>query len=425
MKQSQIYFLLLLLPISVLSFAQRSDGAFRQGAVRLDCRLSYASGSTAVVPDYGDNAVRLSELDDFLSRALSDSLVVVDYIELTGYCSIEGTYAANERLASKRTRGFLAYLEHAYALSERYDIRMDSVAEDWTELRRLIAGSSYPWREAALLIIDGTDIFGGREKRLMDLQGGIPYREMVAAFFPLLRRVSVTIHYDVERSQVLQEEAVRRQAEVSVRPDTGMACRYDTVAIVTAATAPVTAMPSGPKWRPQALYPVVAVKTNLFAWAGLTPEFNYRRFTPNLAVEGFFAGRWSAVLSGAYSNWSYGGGRKWGVSALSLEPRFWIDGSGRYRYLYIGAFGRRGDYNDCHDIYSLSVTGDYWQAGLSVGCYVSIVKGFGLEFGVRGGYERRDEDTYTVEEGDKYFQANQAKKRWGVMGVDVGVSWRW
>lgn len=426
MKQAKLYFLLLFLPLSVLSFAQEQQDFSRQGAVRrMDCRLSYAPGSSTVVPAYGDNAACLARLGDFLSRALADSLWVVDRIELTGYCSVEGTYAANERLASRRTRGFLAYLEHAYALSGRYDIRIDSIAEDWAELRRLIAGSSYPWREDALLIIDGTDIFGGREKRLMDLKGGVPYREMAVAFFPSLRRVSVTIHYDVERSQALQEAAVRRRAEVSVRPDTGMACRYDTVAVVPDATAPVTVIPPGAEWHPKTLYPVVAVKTNLFAWAGLTPEFRYRRFTPNLAVEGFFAGRWSAVLSGAYSNWSYGGGRKWGISALSLEPRFWIDGSGRYRYLYIGAFGRLGDYNDCHDIYSLSVTGDYWQAGLSAGCYVPVVKGLGFEFGVRGGYERRDEDTYAIEEGYKYFQANRAKKRWGVLGVDIGVSWRW
>lgn len=53
------------------------------------------------------------------------------------------------------------------------------------------------------------------------------------------------------------------------------------------------------------LLPLVSVKTNLYTWAGMTPDFDYTAFTPNLSAEFFFARRWSAVASAAYADWDY------------------------------------------------------------------------------------------------------------------------
>ena len=62
------------------------------------------------------------------------------------------------------------------------------VGEDWDRLRQLVEASTLPGRAEVLAVIDNTDIFKGREKKLMDLQGGVPYNLMMAELFPLLRR---------------------------------------------------------------------------------------------------------------------------------------------------------------------------------------------------------------------------------------------
>ena len=40
-------------------------------------------------------------------------------------------------------------------------------------------------------------IFNGREKQLMDLQGGMPYKDMLRRFFPKLRRIEVVVEYNI------------------------------------------------------------------------------------------------------------------------------------------------------------------------------------------------------------------------------------
>lgn len=384
------------------------------------CFVTYPVGSVQVVENFNDNASELSKLDRFMNYALTDAQVRVNRIFLTGYSSPDGDLRWNGRLADKRVRGFLDYMNGKYSLFGRYSVRLNSTEVDWAGLRRQVAASDYPWREKVLDVIDHTNSTDWRIKQLLAMKGGRVYRTLYKDYFPRLRRVDVLVLYDVKG--IKKTVPVAEETE---EPETVEAKTPQPVVVVEEVAQPVAAQKRGEGEDKTLLCPVVAVKTNLFSWAGLTPGFKHRRFMPNLAVEGFFARRWSAVLSGAYSNWSYGGGKKWGVSALSLEPRFWLKGDGTFRYAYIGAFGQVGDYNDRHGTTSPSVTGDYWQTGLSVGCYVPLWKGLGMEFGLRGGYEHRDEDTYTVEDGHKYFRANRAKTRWGVMGVEVGVSWRW
>ena len=88
-------------------------------------------------------------------------------------------------------------------------VEVNYIGEDWDKLRELAAAStSLPGREEVLAIIDNTDIFKGREKKLMDLQGGVPYNFMMSGIFPLLRRVEIVVEYDLHR---IIEERYRRK----------------------------------------------------------------------------------------------------------------------------------------------------------------------------------------------------------------------
>lgn len=328
----------------------------KEGTANLDCYFSYPQGGWQIQRGYGGNARELERLDKFMRSSFADTLIYVRRITLTGYCSIEGSYAANEKLAHDRANGFRNYLDTEYGLARRFPVEVRYVGEDWDRLRQLVEASTLPGRAEVLAVIDNTDIFKGREKKLMDLQGGVPYNLML---------------------------------------------------------------------------PLLSVKTNLYTWAGMTPDFDYTAFTPNLSAEFFFARRWSAVASAAYADWDYDSGKcHWGVSAYSLEPRFWVNGDGCYRWCYVGIYGQLGDF-DNRSVDSgriaggtANCTGTYWEGGLSVGCYILLDAHWGIEAGLRGGYRASDANAYDVEMPYYYFNRNFRENHFGVTGVNISISYR-
>ena len=184
-----------------------------EGSTRLNCYLSYPQGGWRVESTYGNNSSELARLARFIRTSLSDSLIYVREITLTGYCSIEGSYAHNERLARRRANGFMNYLDSVFGLSRRYPVRTSYVGEDWERLRSLADScASLPSRREVLEIIDNTGIFDGRERKLMALHGGVPYNFMLSELFPLLRRVEILVEYDLHR---IIEERYRRKLSAS------------------------------------------------------------------------------------------------------------------------------------------------------------------------------------------------------------------
>ncbi len=77
--------------------------------------------------------------------------------------------------------------------------------EDWSGLETLLEQSYLPYREQALSIIRNVGVFDGRERHLMELAGGTPYRSMM---FPQLRRVEYTFDYTVTPFTVEQGKEV-------------------------------------------------------------------------------------------------------------------------------------------------------------------------------------------------------------------------
>lgn len=176
---------------------------------------------------------------------------------------------------------------------------------------------------------------------------------------------------------------------------------------------------------------IFSLKTNLSDWAGLTPEGRLAAFRPNLAAELCFARRWSVVASAAYSGWKGGKEHRfWGVSGISLEPRLWLRGDGRYRRFYLGVYGQLGDFD-----YQPSPSGDagatgasrtgcYWHTGLSFGVYLPLSRHWGIEAGIRGGYRNASAKAYDNEPPHAYYHHDASSVRWGLTGINVGVGYR-
>lgn len=158
--------------------------------------VDYPRGGSRVDPSYGNNYAELRKAENMLVPLLGDPDIHIKEIRITGYASPDGAYYDNEALSKARSLGFRAYLTRSYGLQD-YPFRTAWVAEDWEGLRRLVKGK--PYETAVHFIIDNYGIFEGRERYLMDLQGRVPYRDMLENLFPKLRRIEVSILYE-ERS---------------------------------------------------------------------------------------------------------------------------------------------------------------------------------------------------------------------------------
>lgn len=166
------------------------DTYSKEGSAYLD----YPRSRTQIIPDYRNNREELAKIRATLDEIRNNPAYEITGIYLTGYASPEGTYEQNEKLSRGRTLELRDYLLDRYPL--RRDLyHMDWVAEDWTGLKKMITQFGMPDKDRVLYIINTVGIFEGREKQLMDLNNGIPYRYMMKEFFPKLRRVDYKITY--------------------------------------------------------------------------------------------------------------------------------------------------------------------------------------------------------------------------------------
>ena len=170
--------------------------------------FDYPVNKDDIYPEFGNNRAEIEKIDRIMRPLLDNRFSSVTGVSICGYSSPEGAYGDNERLAKARSTLFANYMRKAYGVPlDLFEI--SSVAEDWEGVINLLQQANPPYKDAALAIIREYGIFKGREKQLMELQGGIPYKDMLQRFFPKLRRIEVEVLYetgqvsDVEASQLI------------------------------------------------------------------------------------------------------------------------------------------------------------------------------------------------------------------------------
>lgn len=179
---------------------------------RLTLRINYIVDRYDVLPHYANNASELQKVDDVL-RPLSSrrEIYQIGSASIKGYASPEATYAYNLKLSKHRANGFKQYLINRYGLYSLARFSAVGMGEDWDGLRAAVDQSQMMYRDEVLSIIDGVGIFNGREKQLMDLAGGEPYRYMLRTFCPALRRMEMEITYTVRSFKLAQAEEMIKE----------------------------------------------------------------------------------------------------------------------------------------------------------------------------------------------------------------------
>lgn len=158
--------------------------------------IDYPVNVYEVYLDYKNNRREVDKADSILTPVLSNGFTIISQIRIRGYASPDGNYQDNEKLASRRSRLFMHYISDAYSIPEKlFDVSW--VAEDWDGTIDLLQRIQPPYYQESLNIIHRWGVFSGREKQLMDLRGGEPYKYMLHNLFPLLRRIELVVQYNI------------------------------------------------------------------------------------------------------------------------------------------------------------------------------------------------------------------------------------
>jgi hypothetical protein len=411
------------------SFAQQTDDSVAKHV----CRFAYPLGSAEIRLELGNNAQVLARLDSFIRSAVINSQLHIRRIRLAGYCSIEGSYAFNERLAYDRVDSFRDYLSVNYPGLYRYPVDIVWVPEDWGGLAKLVRDSELNEKEEAIKIIHKIRAFDAREALLAKLNNGMPYWYMKRFLFEQLRRVEIEIEYEnfplrqlydkndpliyqVLEKTLLPEPLNRVETEVVSKP-------AETPAVKRTPAKEEAEEPEAPSGKRVFEHeylkkPQWAVKTNLLLLAGVQADLSYTAFTPNFALEYYISDHWSVEFGAMYAHWRYNNGREFhGISGYRLEPRYRIgfpfpnDRIGAY----VGLYGRVGDYDrqisDDDAKPTVNHTGRYWDAGMSAGLTFFFGRNVGMEMGARAGYLSTNPMRYAVGEGYKVFERNEPSYR--------------
>ena len=191
-----------------LAYIRPEAEAVKSRAEQGESFLDFAVGKTAVNPEFGRNAAELEKIRRMIDLVQDDKDLTIKRIVIVGYASPEGSLAMNERLSEGRAKALRDYLQSRYPAipGSLYSIRFGGA--NWDDLVKAVQTSDMPDKQAVLDIIDRYSIIGGREAKLMALKGGTPWRYMLREMFPSLRKVTVTVDYDVRNFDAEEAKAV-------------------------------------------------------------------------------------------------------------------------------------------------------------------------------------------------------------------------
>ncbi len=173
-----------------------------QGSAFLEFRV----GSDEILPHYATNPQELHKIRSSISNAMEQSRGnKIEKIVLWGTSSPEGNYHYNAKLARSRTEALRDYISMRFG----YDIAIFSVSstpENWVGLRTMVESSTLFNRDQIIEIIDNPEL--SPSQRDMRMRGLSNYNEILHHYYPLLRRVDYTIHYELQQYKTIEELVV-------------------------------------------------------------------------------------------------------------------------------------------------------------------------------------------------------------------------
>lgn len=190
----------------------------RRASANTECRIDFEVGKADVRPELGENLTGIRRIETTLASLLENETFDLDSIVVSATASPEGTYAANGKLAQKRSEAVSRYFEtymkvYADSLVESAGVSMDidgtvmeqtlkvskigftarCVPENWDDLHSLV-------EEDVVMNVDQKADFFKRFKindpdaREAKMRTGDYYKYMRSALYPQLRTVKFNFY---------------------------------------------------------------------------------------------------------------------------------------------------------------------------------------------------------------------------------------
>lgn len=180
-----------------VSFIRPQVEEVKERTASATIRITYPQNHWKVYPDFENNRQELAKIDQLLAPVANDTVTYqVQSASIVGYASPEDAFYHNLELSKKRANAMREYIQNRYHLPYG-KLTSEGLGEDWVGLRKAVVASNMQDKEDILDIIDYVDIFNGRERELIRLHDGRPYKYMLRKLFPPLRRIEMQINYRV------------------------------------------------------------------------------------------------------------------------------------------------------------------------------------------------------------------------------------
>ncbi len=163
--------------------------------------LDFPVGESAILTDFRNNFKELSKINQAINFLKNDPNAIINVISLEGYASPDGSYKINERLSEERSYALKNYLQKEYNYPDNMFL-VNSVAEDWNGLKKLVESSNLPEKQDVLNIIDNDKSYDSKKQSLKKLKGGTVYKILLDDYFPQLRRVDYKLDYTIRAFSV-------------------------------------------------------------------------------------------------------------------------------------------------------------------------------------------------------------------------------
>ena len=169
----------------------------KQRDVQAECFLDFELNRINIRPEYMNNPQELAKIRKMIDELKSDPNVKVNRLDIIGYASPEGTLVTNKRLSEGRAMALRDYLASRYDFS-RNQYYIIFGGENWDGLVKALDTIDFEYKDEALNIINDIPVEKGREAKLMQLRGGVPYRYMLKYIFPSLRVAICKVNYEIK-----------------------------------------------------------------------------------------------------------------------------------------------------------------------------------------------------------------------------------
>ena len=181
--------------------------------IELNTYLDFVVNKTDILPEYRNNTIELRKVANLIAEIQNDKDVSVRAISISGFASPEGSIANNKRLSEGRALSLANIISVMFQHpKEMYSIQYGG--ENWRGLAEYVEASQLAHKNEILQIVNrynanlSDDEVMKIKQALKNLDGGKPYKTLLADVFPSLRKAVCKVDFEVKNFSLEEAKEV-------------------------------------------------------------------------------------------------------------------------------------------------------------------------------------------------------------------------